>query len=215
MSVDPAVFSATSEKGWVHTVCDRRFWLPCPRALPAGFDPGSWAADMSAGWWHISGLPYEQNTVDRLAAMLRVIHDEAYATVPCHQVWIYVRDPAVLPIPLRIGIWKMAGNRDERLLALSGAKDVLAAWPPLVAELKVGRLGAGVRAIRHVSADDGSLRATLGYGLRAAEFETDIQVLATSADPAALVRAAPDLDDFIRGMSVYRKPSLAGEKGAA
>jgi len=202
VSIDPVAVSGAR----VHTVCDYRFWLPCPRIFPAGSDRESWAAEMAAGWWHISDLPDEQNMVDRLAAMLRESHEEAYATVPCQQIWIYVRDPVVPPIPLHIGIWKTNGDREEQLLSLSGARDPHAVRPPLVAQAELGPLGRGIRAIRYVSADgDGSLCALLGYGFRVAELETDIQLLATSMDPAALITAVPDIEDFIRGMTVSRK----------
>ena len=106
MSEDGAPPGQLSEKGWVHAHGDRHFWIPCPAGFPAGHNRDSWAAMMAEAWWEQSGLTYPATAVAALAAMLRRIHEQLYAKVPCHQIWIYLRDPAVPPLPVTIGSWK-------------------------------------------------------------------------------------------------------------
>jgi len=204
VSVDPAVFALTSRNGLVRVTCNSRFWIPCPRSFPAGFDRESWAAHASQTWWDTSGLRPEQNSVDRLAAMLRLIHEDSYATIPCHHIMVYVRDPAALPLPVHIGIWVMARNRDEQLLSLSGGNDPLVVRPPLVSSFTTASLGAGVKTIRHQRQKDDLIIFLLGYGFRSAEHATDVQVTVWAADSAVLLKAIPDIEDMIRGMTVYR-----------
>lgn len=195
--------SLTSEKGWVRTVCDHRFWLACPRGFPPGYDRDSWAAEVAQAWWDVSGLKYQRSSVDRLAALLRLIHEDSYASVPCHQIWIYLRDPAVLPLPVHIGIWQLSGDRDEQLTRLSGAGDPDVVRPPVVSPFVTDNLGEGVRATRQKRREDGQLYAVLSFAFRSVEFETDVQVMASTTDLGALREATGDIEDFVRGMSVY------------
>jgi hypothetical protein len=203
MSDDSGVFGLTSEKGWVRTVCDHKFWIACPRGFPPGYDRKSWAAEVAQAWWDISDLKYEQSSVERLAAMLALIHEDGYASVPCHQIWVYLRDPTALPLPVHIGIWQMDGDRDERLLQLSGAGDPDVVRPPFVSPFVTDSLGEGICATRHKRREDGQLYAVLAFAFRSVELETDVQVMASTTDLSELRMATADIEDFVRGMTVY------------
>lgn len=199
----------TSENGWVRTVCDHRFWLPCPRGFLPGYDRESWAAEVARAWWEVNGLSVGQSSVDHLAAMLRRIHEDGYANVACHQIWVYLRDPAARPLPVFIGIWQLTGDRTERLRQLSGADDPDVVEPVSVSSFATGALGDGVRSTRHKRRADGQLYAVLGYAFRSTEFATDVHVMTSGADPSELRKATSDIEDFVRGMTVYRNPTPA------
>ena len=205
MSEDFALGSLTSTKGWVRTSCDPRIWIPCPARFPDGLDRDSWAAAMAEGWWEQSGLDYGQAVVGNLARMLRVIHEQGYENVPCHQIWAHYRDTSVPPLPLHIGIWKMTGDREQQLLGLSGATDSDVIRPPAVSAFATRALGTGLRTMRHKHAD-GTVIAMLGFAFRAAELETDVQVTTGTPDLRQLQKAARDIEGFIHGMSVYYNP---------
>jgi hypothetical protein len=46
----------------------------------------------------------------------------------------------------------------------------------------------------------------LGFAFRFEEFQTDVQVLTGSPDLRQLQRAIPDIEDFVRAMTVYENP---------
>jgi hypothetical protein len=208
MSEDGAPLDQTSEKGWVRAQGDRRFWIPCPAGFPEGHDRGSWAQMMARAWWEQSGLAYTATAVEQLAAMLRRIHEQGYAKVACHQIWIYLQDPAVPPLPVHIGIWKMQGDRDERLRSLSGADDTASTRPPDVAELATDHLGTGIRAMRYRMRESGAL-AMVGYAFRREGFETDVQISTATRDLRQLGTVISHIEEFIRGITVQTPGALA------
>lgn len=205
MSDDFALGNLTSAKGWVRNTCDLRIWIPCPARFPEDLDRDSWAAAMASRWWEQSGLNHGQRAVGTLARMLRVIHEQGYENVPCHQIWAHYRAITLPPLPLHIGIWKMSGDRERQLLGLSGATDPDVIRPPAVSAFTTKALGTGLHTMRHKEAD-GTVVAMLGFAFRSAEFETDVQVTTGTPDLRQLQKASRDIDDFVHGMSVYYNP---------
>jgi hypothetical protein len=208
---DPADETVTSEQGWIKVDADPRLWMPCPHVFPDGYDLDSWATGMAAAWWEQSGLSYTSDMTERLAAMLRMVHG-AYERVRCHQIWIYLRDPAIPPHPVFIGIWKQAGDRDRRLRLLTGADDKSSARKPQIAEFAAGHLGTGLRVLRQQTRDKGRLVALLSYAFRVEEHETDLQLFTSSSDLRALTLASDDIERLVQGINVYR---VAVERGVA
>jgi hypothetical protein len=200
---DPADVTVTSELGWVKVDFDTRLWIPCPVTFPDGYDLDSWATAMADAWWEQSGLDYTGDMVGRLARMLRMVHG-AYERVRCHQIWIYLRDPAIPPHPVFIGIWKQAGDRDRRLRLLTGADDKASARKPQVAEATTEHLGTGLRVLRQQTRDKGRLMSLLSYAFRVEEHETDLQVFTSSSDLRALTLASDDIERLVQGVTVYR-----------
>jgi hypothetical protein len=47
----------------------------------------------------------------------------------------------------------------------------------------------------------------LGFAFRSVEFETDVQVMTGTPDLRQLQKATGDIEDFVRGMSVYHNPA--------
>jgi hypothetical protein len=205
MSDDFALGKLTSTTGWVRNTCDLRIWMPCPARFPDGLDRDSWAAAMAEGWWEQSGLNYGQEAVGTLAHMLRVIHEQGYKNVPCHQIWAHYRDITLPPLPLHIGIWKMTGDREQQLAGLSGATDPDVIRPPAVSAFTTKALGTGLRTMRHKQAG-GTVVDMLGFAFRSEEFDTDVQVTAGTPDLRQLQKATRDIEDFIHGMSIYYNP---------
>ena len=208
---DPADETVTSELGWIKVDSDPRLWLPCPHYFPDGDDLDSWATGMAAAWWEQSGLSPTSDMIDRLATMLRMLHG-AYERVRCHQIWIYLRDPAIPPHPVFIGIWKQAGDRDRRLRLLTGADDKSSVRKPEIAEVATGQLGTGLRVLRQRTRDKGRLVALLSYAFRVEEHETDLQLFTSSSDLRALTLASDDIERLVQGITVYRN---SGERRVA
>jgi len=200
-------WNPTSKKGWVRVDCDLRIWIPCPGVFPPGTGRGAWAAECAQVHWEAAGLPRSQAAVDALAAMLRMIH-ESYEQVLCHQIWIYLPVPTALPLPVYIGIWEMTGERDEQLPALTGTTDPEVVRPPFTEEFPTILYGSGVRTLRHRRFDDGTLYGVLCYALRSVEYETDVQVFASTQNLPQLQQATGDIDALVRGITVFSNEGL-------
>jgi hypothetical protein len=146
--------------------------------------------------------------IARLATMLRAIHERGYARVKCHQIWIYVPDPLTAPLAVFVGIWKQAGERNRRLRLLTMADDRKGARKLEVAEITTEHLGTGLRVMRYQAREKGQnegpfLRAFLSYAFRVEEHQTDLQVF-TVSDPHTLINANEGIEQFVRGIAVYR-----------
>ena len=74
-------------------------------------------------------------------------------------------------------------------------------------EFATGPLGAGFRTLRHVKYRHRKVCGMLGFAFRSVEFETDVQVLTGTPDLRQLQKATGDIEDFVRGMSVYYNPA--------
>lgn len=200
---DPADEAVTSELGWIRVESDTRLWIPCPHIFPDGYDLDSWATTMATAWWEQSGLSFQDDMIDKLAAMLRMVHG-GYGRVRCHQIWAYLSDPAIPPQPVFIGVWKQAGDRDRRLQLLTGADDKSSARKPQIAEVTTEQLGTGLRVLRQRTRDSGRLLALLSYAFRVEEHETDLQIFTSSSNLRALTAASDDIERFVQGITVYR-----------
>jgi hypothetical protein len=204
LSDDPADETVTSELGWVRVDVDVRRWIPLPLAFPDGYDRDSWAATVAAAWSEQWGLPAESAEVERLATMIRAIHEGANTRVKCHQIRIYLPDRFTAPLPVFIAVWRQSGERERRLRLLTGADDKSGARKPQVAKVTTEHMGAGLRVLRHRARDKGQLRAFLGYAFRVEEHETDLQVFTFTDDLRALTAANDDIERLIQGITVYR-----------
>jgi hypothetical protein len=208
MTGDFSLADLTSAKGWVDVRCDLRIWILIPSGFPPelGLDRDTWASAVAEAWWQQSGLRYGQDMVAKLAFMLETLRQDGYANFPCHQIWAHYRDFTLPPLPLHIGIWKMTGPRDQQLRALSGATEPDAIRPPAVTEYTTDALGTGFRTLRHTRSDSGAVCGILGFAFRSEEFETDVQVTTGTPDLRQLQRATDDIENFVRGISVYGYP---------
>jgi hypothetical protein len=204
MSKNAAPDLQTSEKGWVQAHGDIRFWIACPPPHTGEHENNDdpWAEEVATAWWQLSGRPYTPTAIGQLASMFRYVQEHGYERVPCHQIWTYLRDPAVPPLPVHIGIWKTDGDRDQRLRQLSGADDPASTRLPDVTEFTTSNLGTGVRALHYRMREKGVL-AMLGYAFRAEPYATDLQIMATTRDLRHLATATPDIEDFIKTITVF------------
>ena len=197
----------TSEKGWLRVDLESPFWIPCPVAFPDGMTREAWATEAAGAWWQQSGLTYTPTAVGQLAQMLALAQEHGYARVPCHQIWIYLRDPATPPLPVHIGIWSSEGEREQRFRLLAGADDRASVRKPEVSEVETANLGGGLRVLRYRKSRKGALVGLLAYAFRSQECETDLQILAGSNSLSELTAAYGDIDDFVRGLIVYPNTS--------
>jgi hypothetical protein len=94
------------------------------------------------------------------------------------------------------------------LRALTRADDTDTARPPIVDTFSTEKLGSGLRTLRHKRHEDGSLYAALRYAWRCEEYETDLQVWASSDDLGRVQGAIGDIDEFARAISVIPRSEL-------
>ena len=190
-----------SEKGWVRPQADSRFWIPCPEFLPPEHDAATWYTMLAEEWWDRSGLPYRPVSVEALAAMIERAHG-GYARVPVHQIWLYLRDPAVPPLLVHVGIWKMHGERAARLRFLTAADKAGSTRPPEVTEFAVDHLGTGIRVLQYRTGKKGVV-ALVGYAFRVEELETEVQISSATPDLRQLANALDDIDEWVRGLVAF------------
>lgn len=202
----------TSEKGWATVDYPRTLWIPCLAAMPAGYDTDRWARDFAAAWWSISGLPHGENQLRRLETQLAYIRENTFGHLPCHLAFIHLPDPRLNPLPVFLAILAARGERTSRLRSLAGADDPSAVRPPIVDEFSTGRLGSGLRVLRHFTDDPGVPALTdgetpeiyggLAYAWRSEEYQTDLRLFTAAPDLGRLQAAIPDIDELARQISV-------------
>lgn len=208
MSEQPGLGSLTSKRGWVRIGYNQKTWIPCLPAFPEGYDRESYASEVAQIWWASSGLKHSAVDVARLKTMLSEIHKSIYGHIPCHLAFIHLPDPRLMPLVLYVGIWESTGDRDEQLRMLCHADDPDAVERPVAEEFSTDRLGTGLRVIRYRHLPDGALYAGLSYAWRSEEYETDLQLWASSEDLARLQRAIDDIEEFARVTSVIAQTKL-------
>lgn len=189
---EPVSFAdLTSTKGWARVDYKRTLWIPCLAAMPDGYDTNRWAHDFSAAWWSMSGLPHGENEIARLEAQLAYIRDNTYGHLPRHLAFIHLPDPRLNPLPVYLAILAAHGPRAAQLRLLTSADDPSAARPPIVEEFSTGRLGTGLRVLRHFTDEpipdsaDGmppEIYAGLSYAWRSERYETDLLLFTASPD---------------------------------
>ena len=199
-----AAWGLVSKKGWVWA--DQEYlgglkWVPCPPFFPDGEDRKSWAAE-SAELWFSSG-PYSRKEAGRLAAMLAGIHQDLYAAGHCHQAFIHLPDPRMIPLPVQVGVWAMDGERDQALRMLSNADDPAAVEPPTVEEFTTERLGTGLKVQRRRPGALGpGTDVYLDYAWRSEQYETDLRMFTFWTDTGRIAAARDDLDDLARALDI-------------
>jgi hypothetical protein len=197
----------TSKKGWVNVAFDQRLWIPCPPGFPEGYDLNSWAATFADGFWQLSGLEHTDREMAVLSQLLKEVQTGTYGHIACHLVYIHLPDPRIVPLPVFLGIWEAEGDRDRQLRMLIRADDPKAVEPPIVEEVRTEKLGAGLRTLRYMHMPDGGLYAAVNYAWRSEEFETDLQVWASTHELGRLQRAIPDIEEFVRAIAIVPKPT--------
>jgi hypothetical protein len=215
---EPVSFAdLTSEKGWAKVDYRRTLWIPCPAAMPDGYDTSRWAREFSGAWWSMSGLPHGETELTRLETQLAYIRDNTYGHLPCHMAFIHLPDPRLDPLPVYLAVLAARGEHSARLRMLAGADDPSVIQPPITEAFSTDRLGTGLRALRHFTDSpearptaDGAagggatpeIYAGLGYAWRSAEYETDLRLFTASPDLSRLQGAISDIDELARGVSV-------------
>ncbi len=201
-----AAWGLASRKGWINIDQDllaRMIWVICPPFFPEGEDRESWADESAGLWWQLSGWKYGKREVGALAEMLSAIHQDLYAAGHCHQALIHLPRPNMVPLPVQIGIWAMAGDRDEQLRLLTQADEPAAVEPPIIEEFTTERLGTGLKALHYRREPGGTrLDGYLNYAWRSEQYETDLRLFTFSSDMSRLHAALPDIDDLARAIEL-------------
>jgi hypothetical protein len=205
---EPRWQNPTSKKGWVRIGHDRALWIPCLPKFPDRYDRGSWAAECARLWWDASGLEHGKPEITQLTARLSAIHERTYGHIPCHQAFIHLPDPRLMPLTAYLGIWEPAGETDAQLRLLTHAGDTDAVEPPIIEEFRTPKLGSGLRTLLYKQLEDGSLAAVLSYAWRSEQHATDLQLWSPCNDLGRLQRAIADIDGFARAITIIPRSEL-------
>jgi len=204
-------WTLVSQKGWAEIDYDqlpRRTWIPCMPIFPEGENRESWAATCADVWW--SGHPHEEADVTQLAALLSAFHQDIYAAGHCHMAVIHLPDPAILPLPVQLGVWAMHGEREQMLRTLAHAYEPEAVERPIVEDFTTEQLGTGLKSLhyRQEPGPDGEeeLHGYLNYAWRIEKYETDLRLFTFDRDLGRLQRALPDIDNLARAISIVPRP---------
>jgi hypothetical protein len=177
-------------------------WIPCLPVFPEGYNRDSWAADTAKTWWKKSGLRHRKKDVRLLTRALVAIHMDVYAAGHCHMAFIHEPDPRMLPLPVQLGIWAMAGEKDDALLQLVNAGDPDAV-EIVVQEFTTDHLGTGLRSQRQRRGRrEGEVDGYLDYAWRSEQCETDLRLFTFSWGLQRLELALPDIDALARAIRV-------------
>lgn len=129
-------------------------WIPAPAIMPDGYDQHRWAREFASAAWAESGLSYGPDQVARLEAQLALLYEGSYGRIPCHDMYIQIADPRLVPLPAYIANIAAEGDREARLRMLSMADDPDAIGPPVVEEFTTDGMGTGLRVLRHFKLGD-------------------------------------------------------------
>lgn len=188
-------------------------WIPAPAIMPDGYDVNRWAQEFASAAWAESGLPYGPSRVDLLEAQLALLYEGSYGRIPCHDMYMQIPDPQMVPLPAYIANLVAEGDREARLRMLSMADDPAAIEPPLVEEFTTDGMGTGLRVLRHFGLGDnadppedradgtqGQLGVGLSYAWRSEQYKTDVRLFSNADDWGRLQCAIPDLDALARSL---------------
>ncbi|MDG4860281.1 hypothetical protein P8605_19340 [Streptomyces sp. T-3] len=141
----------------------------------------------------------------RQTAKVLIAHRQAMANEPTAQEmqkFLYFATPFDAPIPLLVASGPAEGERDITLRRLARADSTKTVRPPVVSEIATERLGTGVRSLNHVPVD-GDVSLNLWYGLRDERQGVDVMAFTSSDEPAQLLAAKQDFDDFVKAITVH------------
>jgi hypothetical protein len=160
-----------------------------------------------------SGLPRGPDRVDLLEAQLALLYEGTYGRIPCHDMYLQIPDPRLVPLPAYIANITAEGDREARLRMLSMADDPAAIEPPVVEEFTTEGMGTGLRVLRHFKLGDGAdppddraggaegqIGVGLSYAWRSEQYATDVRLFSNADDWGRLQRAIPDLDALARSL---------------
>jgi hypothetical protein len=204
MTDDPSDLRlVTSKRGWARAAYNKRLWVPCPPALPEGWDGDRWAREFAEAWWALSELPHGESDLTRLTTLLAYIYENTWGHIPCHLVYIHLPDPRMQPLPVYLGIFQSVNARHAQLRLLARADDPEVIEPPIVDDFTTGDLGPGLRVLRYWRGDDeNEVDAGLSYAWRSEEYETDLRLFTATSDLGRLQQAMPDIDELARQLTV-------------
>ncbi|MEU1302391.1 hypothetical protein [Streptomyces shenzhenensis] len=182
-------------------------------------DIGVWARTCSELFWRSYGQSPGEEGISFLAGRLRHLA-EAFAPEPFDtRMLLRMWEPTSMPLQLCAMVKPAQGDREETLRYLVGAEDPGMVKPPVVDAFSTELLGEGLRAFRHLrQGDSPELVAALRYVWRVEGVGADVVLWTATADTAQVVRAAPDVEELARTVSVVvwdLNPVEEGEDGAA
>jgi hypothetical protein len=198
--MDEPVTDVVSQRGWIKIDYGHMRWIPCLSVFPEGEDRQSWATGFAEAWWEASGLEHDKRHILGMARDLAAIHEEAYATLPCHMGLLHLPDPRLAPLFVGFGVWQARGDRESQLRRLVRVDDPGLVKLPIVDAITTPALGPGLRSLAYVRQGQ-TMIGLLNYAWRSEEHETALRVFTGSPDLGRLQRALPDIDELTAGIT--------------
>ena len=144
-----------------------------------------------------------------LAETIRDAYEALFGKVLAHQFFLHVPSLEHPPLPVFLGIWKSAGDREEMLDYFTGVDDPAAVAEPVAVDFTTERLGTGRRVYHVAKQSEGELMATLAYAFRVDEYATDIRLHTISYDLGLLQESVPLIDEFVHRVVPTPDPGAA------
>ena len=150
--------------------------------------------------------------VDEAVKAMLEIREDLYMNWPGHFLYFYMGPPRFRPLPVMLGVWQMTNQRDEQLKLLAGYNTTDLVEPPILEDFPTEHLGSGVKVWCVQKAPkrfSKSVAGLLGYAFRNEELETDLHLKAMCSDLGWLQGAMPNIDEFVRAISIVPKQQKA------
>ncbi|MGW6531012.1 hypothetical protein [Streptomyces venezuelae] len=205
--------TGVSELFWpildVEDVDDDAWVMVPPRAgraapFPEWDDIGAWSREVAEDLWTDSDLDPGPDGVDFVAGTLLRTAEALAPPGSDHWLFLHLDHPADVPLPVCAALGPAAGPREETLRALTEADDRSAVEPPVVKTVKSDRLGKGMTTFRYVPQEDSPhLLACVRYAWQVEEHGADVVIWTASEDIAHVMRAAEDLENLARTLSIW------------
>ena len=199
-----------SRKGWVAIGYDKTTWIPCPPGFEGQASRDEWAEGFANTWWDASGRKHGKRVINAFARMLIDMQARIYTEQPCHLALLHMPDVQYTPLPVYIGIWQAAGDRDSQLRGLVHFDEPNAVERPVVEEAWTESLGTGLRSLYYQKPQRRrDLLGVVNYAWRSEEYETALHIYTLYSDLRRLQRSMPDIDAMTRTITFIPSPPRA------
>ena len=121
---------------------------------------------------------------------------------PADQAFLFIPTPDQTPVPAFILMAECEGDRQTTLRSMVQADAESLVRPVEVDPFATERLGEGLRSTRYWSTPEGQLMATVRYGWRLEQINTDLCFYMVWDDPGKMAVFTDTVDDFVRSLWV-------------
>jgi hypothetical protein len=160
--------------------------------------PEEWADEIALYCWEESQEKgFTQGEIQLLSQTLLECVRRYPSMYPGSEVFLYLPNPKVIPLPVWITHIPAEGDKEKALRELTLA-DSEAIEPPVAEEVHSEALGAGLRTLRYSSVPESNeLVVGLRYAWRSEEHGRDVLLITGSPAPGQVMYAVDAIADLI------------------